>query len=222
MGKIALGASKTPLEAALERFFGAGDVLVRHHLVQGVPVPGLLEVDHRAEDEPERVITEVSADGVLTALHQWLALVVRASTRPLPGHQIQYSLPSSRLRHVEEAEQVLVGVPRAHPAPKDRLEQGRRPRRVAGGHRLIRVFYVDQAVGVDARCAYLEDAGQPVPVVLWVGEGLIDGGWVEIPVGDGLDRRDVYPLASQRFILLPEWVLALAKGEDGFLGLTGP
>lgn len=193
MGEVVLGASRPPLEAAGEAFLGARDVLVWRHLLQGVPVPGLLEADHRAEDKPEGVIAEASADGVLAALHQWLELVVRASRCHLPGHQSQNSLPSSRWRKVEEAERGLLGVPKAHPPPNARLEQGHE----------VRDAGLDAAAGGSDDCVALAVSADMILEVASRGlprEGP-DVHAVVVPQADGptaLDEGDlVVPVARE-------------------------
>ena len=78
----------------------------------------LLEVGGDGEDQPQRVVVEAGADGVVAALGQRLVLVVGAAGRELGGGDVEDPLARPVRNHVHEAEQVLVRVAEAH-APAD-------------------------------------------------------------------------------------------------------
>ena len=62
-----------------ERARHPGVALVRHHFVENRPVPGLLEVGRRGQDQPERVVVEPAADLVVSLLREGLVLMVGAA-----------------------------------------------------------------------------------------------------------------------------------------------
>ena len=76
-------------------------------------------------DQPGRVVVEAAADVVVAALRQRLVLVVGAAGRQLRRSDVEDPLAGPRRDHVDEAEQVLVGVAEAHATADARLEAGR-------------------------------------------------------------------------------------------------
>ena len=66
-----------------------------------------------------------------------------------------------RRDHVDEAEQVLVGVAKPHPAADPRLEIRCRPGHIERDHALVRVPDIDHPVGVLVGRRYLQDAERP-------------------------------------------------------------
>src|SRR5690625_1459080 len=93
-------------------------VIVRHLLIQDGKITGFFNVIGGGENQPQRVVIKVTANGIVTALGKRLVLVVRGAVFKLRGGDIQNTLFGT-LRHlVYKADQVLVGISKAH-APAD-------------------------------------------------------------------------------------------------------
>src|SRR5512142_2945415 len=96
---------------------------------------------------------------------------------PVRGRYWWQQQPSARtLRHeVEEAEQVLVRVAEAHPAPDARLVEARRAREVGGGDALVRVPGVQQPARDGVRALAPKAGEQLEPRRAHRSEGGVDG-----------------------------------------------
>ncbi len=114
--------------------------------LQDAEVAGLLDVGGGAGDEPQRVVVEARADGVVPPLRERLVLVVGAPVRLLRRRDVEDALFRARGDQVHEAQQVLVRVAEAHAAADPGLEVGGRARHVEGHHALVGVPDVDHAV----------------------------------------------------------------------------
>ena len=184
-------------------------------------VAGLLEVGGHAQHEPGRVVVEASADVVVAALGQRLVLVIGAAGRQLRGSDVEDALAGPLRDHVDEAEQILVGVAEAHATADARLEQGGRPRQVERHHALVGVPDVDHAIDVLVAGLDVERAQQIRPVVAQGLEGRRHGRRLEVLLDDRLDGPLVDRLRTGRIELAVLRVLAVAEHEDDFLRLAG-
>ena len=149
----------------VKRLLGAGLVLELHRLVEDAPVAGFLEVSRDAEDEPVRVVVETAADVVVAAFGERLILVERAAGLELRGRDVEDAFAGAGGDHLDEAEQVLVGIAEAEAAADAGFVERGRARHVERGHALVGVPDVDHAVGVDVGRLHLINAEQCVPVL---------------------------------------------------------
>ena len=148
--------SMRPAHVVVERRLGAVGVVPRHGLVEDRAVAGLLDVGGDGEDQPQRVVVEPAADVVVAALRERLVLVVRAAVGSCVAAMSRIRSRARLRDHVDEAEQVLVRVAEAHPAPDPGLEHRGRARQVERHHALVRVPGVDHAVDVLVAGRHLE------------------------------------------------------------------
>src|SRR5690625_5658084 len=93
-------------------------VIVRHLLIQDGKITGFFNVIGGREDQPQRVVIRVTDNSVVTALGKRLVLVVSRTIFKLSGRDIQNTLFGPVGDLVHKADQVLVGIPKAH-APAD-------------------------------------------------------------------------------------------------------
>ena len=133
--------------------------------------PGFLEVSGDAEDQPVRIVVEIAADVIVAALGERLILVIRAAGLELRGRQVEDAFARARGNHVDEAEQILVGIAEAQAAADARFVKRGRARHVERGHALVGVPDVDHPVGVDVGRLDLIDAEQVVPILAQASEG---------------------------------------------------
>ena len=213
-----------PLKVLVERRLGTRLVVIRHRLGQDRPVAGFLQIRGHAQDQPEGIVVEVAADRVVAALGERLVLVVRAARGQLRRGDVQDALARPRRHHVDEAEQILVGVAEPHPAADPRLEVRRRPGHVERDHALVRVPDVDHPVGVLVGRGHLEDAERPFPVRAQIGERRVRGRGVKVLRNDRFDGPFVDRLRAGRIELGICRVFVVPQQEDdlpAFAGLEG-
>ena len=85
-------------------------------------IPGLTtDKQLRSRNQPQRIIIESASDIHITALGERLILVISASVRKLRGCNVQDTLPGTLRDQMDEAKQILTGIPEAHPASRCRL-----------------------------------------------------------------------------------------------------
>jgi hypothetical protein len=219
--KALQGVVEAALQVLVERHFRARLVVVGHRLVEDAPVAGLFEIGRDADDEPVGIVVEAAADVVVAALGERLVLVIGAAGGQLRCGQVEDALAGARRNHVDEAEQVLVGVAEAKAAADAGLIERRRARHVEGRHALVGVPDVHHAVGVDVGGVHLEDAEGFHPVLAQALEGRVSLFGVEIFGDDRLDRGLVDGLRAGRVEFLIDGILVVAEHEDDLAGLAG-
>ena len=154
-----------------QRLGGSRLAVVLRRLVQHRPVAGLLQVGRHRQHQPQRVVVEAAADGVVAAPGQRLVLMIGAAVGQLRPGQIEEALARSIRSELRETQQVLIRVPEPYASPDARLEEGGRTRQVEGGHHLVRVPHVDHAVRVRIGRGGLEAVQPRGPVVAQLLEG---------------------------------------------------
>ncbi len=192
-----------------------------HGLVEDREIAGLLEVRGHAEDEPGRIVVEPGADGVVAALGQRLVLVIGAAARQLGRGDVDDPLAGARGNHVDEAQQVLIGVAEAHAPADARLEAGSRARHVERDHALVGVPDVDHPVHVLVGGLDLQLAEQVGPGVAQGAERLLDLVGLEVALDDRPDALLVDRLRAGRVELVVLRVLLVAEQDDDLAGLAG-
>ena len=208
--RVAQGALQVLVQGTLR----ARLVVVRDRLVEDPAIARLLDVGGDSEDQPQRVVVEPGADGVVAALGQRLVLVVGAAGRELGGGDVEDPLPGSRRHHVDEAEEVLVRVAESHPPAEARLEKGGRAGQVERGHALVGVPDVDHPVGVDARRGDLQRRQQRVPVLAEIRERDVDLLGAEVALDQRADPSLVDRGRPWRVELGVGRVLGVAEEEN--------
>ena len=104
------GVLQAALEMIVERFFAAVFVVEGDRFIEDGKIPGFLEVRGYPQHQPERVVVEVAADFVVAALGKGLELVEGSAGFKLRRGQIQHPLAGARRDHLDEPEQILVGI----------------------------------------------------------------------------------------------------------------
>ena len=136
--------------------------------------PVSFNIGRDADDQPVRIVVEIAADVVVAALGERLVLVIGAAGRQLRRGEIEDAFARARRHHVHEAQQILVGIAEAQPAPDARFVERCRARHIERRHALVGVPDVDHAIGVDVGRLDLADAEQSVPVGAQPVEGGVD------------------------------------------------
>ena len=95
-----------------------GIVVEGNLFLEDRPIAGLLEVGAGGQDQPERIVVEVSSDRGVASLGQRLVLVVGAAVLLLDGGHVQDPLSGSLGDLMHATQQILVGIPEAQ-APAD-------------------------------------------------------------------------------------------------------
>ena len=106
--KIVGNVLKTHLQMVQERFFAAGNVIIRDGFIKDREVSGFLDVGDGAKEEPERIVIKTAADVVVAALGEGLVLMVAAAVRELSCGNVQDALTGPFRNLVHEANKVLV------------------------------------------------------------------------------------------------------------------
>ena len=205
----------------VQRLLGTRLVVVRHWLVEDAPVARLFEIGGNADNQPVRIVVEVAADVVVAALGERLVLVIRAAGSELRGRQVDDALAGARRVHLDESQQVLIGVAEAQAAADARLVERRRARHVERRHALVGVPDIHHAVGVRIGSPHVENAEQSVPVSAQFVERRIRVGWIQVLRDDRLYRLLVDRLRAGRVELLIARILVIAQQEDDLLRLPG-
>ena len=212
-----------------ERYLRTRLIVVGHRFVQDAEVARLLDVGHRAEDEPHRVVVESAADVIVAAFRQRLVLVVAAAVGELRGGNVDDALAGTSGYLVHEAHEVLVGVAEAHAAADAALKEGSRAGHVERDHALVLVPDVDHAVQLLVAALQHVVVQQAVPVSLQFGKGGIhllrrvqggDGGLGARLVHQGTAGRALQDVGVGRLELLVLRVLHVAQQEDEVAALA--
>src|SRR5579875_1515321 len=111
------GVLQAAAEVVVYGGLGARSVVVGRRLLEDGCVPGLLQVGSHRQHQPEGVVVEARADGVVAPFGQRLVLVVGAAAGQLGGRDVDYALAGALGDHVHEPEEVLGGVAKAHAPP---------------------------------------------------------------------------------------------------------
>ena len=185
------------------------------------PIAGFLDVGGDAQHQPERVVVEVAADVVVAALGQRLILVERAAVFQLRGGQIEHALAGARGNHLDEAEQVLVGIAETQAASDAGFVEGGRTRHIERGHALVGVPDVDHAVGVQVRGLHLDASRASRPNTPERAEGRIRVVRLRYFAISGLHGLFVDRLRSRRIELAVRGIFLIAEQEDDLFGFAG-
>ena len=111
-----MGVAEAPAQM-LHQGLCSGHVVVKgNRLVQDRPVTGLPQIGGGARNEPERVIVEAAAHVAVALFGQGLVLVVGTAVLKLGGSNVQNAFPCAGRDHVDEAQQILTGIPEPHAA----------------------------------------------------------------------------------------------------------
>ena len=148
----------------VKRGFGARLIVERYWLIQDGPVAGFFEISRHAQHQPQRIVVEVAADGIIAALGQRLVLVIGAAVFELRGGNIQNALAGALRDHVDKAQQILIRIAETHPAPDARFVARCRTRHIERDHALVGVPDVDHPIGVFIRRLHLKNGQQLIPV----------------------------------------------------------
>lgn len=180
----------------LKRHFGAGCVVPRHGLGENREVARFLDVVHRAEYQPHRIVVESAADVVVAPAGEGLVLVVAPAVLELRGGDVEDALPCTVRHLMHEPHQVLVRIAETHAPAYAAFEIAGRAREAERDHTLVLVPDVDHPVEPRLAALDAERAEQPVPIgaqlLPSLGHGLCGG-----ETGDDLvrlafvDQRDV-------------------------------
>ena len=79
----------TSLQVFVERLLRSGFCIVWHRFIKNAPVTCLLDICADADDQPQGIVVEVTADIVVPPLRQRLVLVIRASGAQLRGGEVE-------------------------------------------------------------------------------------------------------------------------------------
>src|SRR5450755_1612752 len=105
----------------IERLLGARLIVELHRLVEDAPVARLFQICPDSYNQPVGVVIEIPAHIVVALLGQRLVLVIRSAAWKLRGGKVEDTLASALRYHVDEAQQILVGIPEAEPASDARF-----------------------------------------------------------------------------------------------------
>jgi len=209
------------LQMFVKRGFTAGLIVIRDHLVKNRPVAGLLEISAGAEDQPEGIVIEIAADVVVAAFGQRLVLMIGAPAGQLGGRQVQHPLAGALRHHVDEAEEVLIGIAEAEAAADAGLVEGGRARHVESGHALIGVPDIDHAVGMFIGSLDLAEAEDAVPIDAQGRKGLLHLLGFEIAGDDRFDQFLVDGLRAGGIEFFILRIFLIPQQKDHLAGLAG-
>src|SRR5690554_195920 len=147
-----------------ERHLGARLVVEGYGLVQYREVTRLLYISGCTENQPERVIIKATPNLIVPFLSEGLVLVVAGAIVKLRGGDVNDPLAGPFGDLMYEAEQILVGVTKTHPAPDAALEVGCRTGEAEGDHALVLVPDVHHPVQFLLPCLHPEVTQQLIPV----------------------------------------------------------
>ena len=138
-------------------------VVERDGLVQNRPVPRLTQIRVRPGDQPQGIVVEAAADIRIAPLRQGLILVIGAPVRKLRRGYIENALTGAARYHMDKAEEILTGVPKAHAAPHAALVVARGAAHIERDHALVLVPDVHHPVKLPAARLYTEAAEKLLP-----------------------------------------------------------
>ena len=147
-------------EGLRERFI----IIKRHRFVQNRDVAGLSDISADSCDEPERVIVKSAADIRVALLGEGLVLVIRVAVRELSGSNIDDPLSGALRYKVNETEQILTGISKAHASSDTGLIIGGAAGHIECDHALILIPDVDHSVHFRTGTGDMEFAEQFTPV----------------------------------------------------------
>ena len=179
-----------------QRYLSARLIVPRHHFIKNRKVARLLDVSYGTENEPAGVVVETTADVIVTALGQWLVLVVAATVGELCRCNVNDALTGTTGNLMDETYEVLIGVAETHATAYPTLKERSRTREAEGNHALVLVPDIDHAVQtlVGTRDGVLRK--QTVPHFLQFLEGSIDS----LHSSKTLDGSMCFLLVDQRHI----------------------
>ena len=161
-----------------ERHLRTRLVVEWNRLVENGEVSGLLEICHRAENQPHRVVVEASSDVVVAPFAERLVLMVATAVRELRGSDVDDALACPFRYLVHETDKVLVRVAETHSAADAALEERGTARHVEGHHALVLVPDVHHPFQSLLLRSDAEDGQEAVPIAperIESGIDLIDG-----------------------------------------------
>ena len=177
-GQMGMGVAEAPAQM-LHQGLCSGHVVVKgNRLVQDRPVTGLPQIGGGARNEPERVIVEAAAHVAVALFGQGLVLVVGTAVLKLGGSNVQDALPCAGRDHVDEAQQILTGIPEPHAAADAALVIAGTAAHVEGDHALILVPKAHHPVQLFLAGGQLPAREQLLPVV-----GQCPAGGIHLCVG---------------------------------------
>ncbi len=201
---------------------GVGLVGVTAGRIQNTLVTGLLDVGASGKHQPQVVIIEVAANICIALLGEGLILMEAGAVRKLSSGDVQDALAGAAVDHVDEAQQILVGIAEAHAAANARLVHGGRAAHVEGGHALVLVPGVGHAGGVRIGALDLEVREVLVPVSLEAGEGVLDSTGLLVLRQDFLAGGLVDHSGSHEALALEADQVMVHIGQDESEGLALP
>ena len=216
--QMGMGVAEAPAQM-LHQGLCSGHVVVKgNRLVQDRPVTGLPQIGGGARNEPERVIVEAAAHVAVALFGQGLVLVVGTAVLKLGGSNVQNALPCAGRDHVDEAQQILTGIPEPHAAADAALVIAGTAAHVEGDHALILVPKAHHPVQLFLAGGQLPAREQLLPVV-----GQCPAGGIHLCVGGiaghhGFGPGFVDDAGSAEFF--PDRVFNVAQPEDDALFLT--
>ena len=138
--------AEADFEVLQKRNLRSGLVVKGHFFIEDAEVSGFPDVGHRAEDEPEGVVSESAADVVVAAFGEGLVLVVTSAIRELRGGNVQDALPGPFRDKVHYAREILVGVAEAHSTADSAFKVAGASAEEEGDHALVLVPDIHGAV----------------------------------------------------------------------------
>ena len=138
--------AEADFEVLQKRNLRSGLVVKGHFFIEDAEVSGFPDIGHRAEDEPEGVVSESAADVVVAAFGEGLVLVVASAVRELRGGNVQDALPGPFRNKVHYAREVLVGVTEAHSTADSAFKVAGASAEEEGDHALVLVPDIHGAV----------------------------------------------------------------------------
>ena len=129
-----------------QRPLRARPVVEGHRLVQNAAVARFAQIGGGAGDEPQRVVVKAGAHVGVASFGQRLVLVVGAAVLKLNGGNVENAPARAVGDQMNESEQILAAVAKAHAAPGSALKIAGAAAHVERDHALVLVPHVHHAV----------------------------------------------------------------------------
>ena len=153
-----------PAQMLHERLRERSIIIKGHRLIQNRDIACLADISADSCDEPERVIVKSAADIGIAFLGKGLILVVRAAVGELRGGNVDDPLSCALGYKVNETEQILAGISKAHASPDAGLIIRGAAGHIEGDHALVLIPDIDHSVHFRTGTGDMEFAEQFAPV----------------------------------------------------------
>ena len=178
---------------------GCGHIIVKRNLLfQDRHISGLPDIGVYCSDEPQGIVVKAASDIGISLFGQRLVLVISAAVGELCGGNIQDTFSCPLRNQMEEAQEILAGIPKAHASADTGLIVGGGTGHIEGYHTLILVPDIHHTVHLIVGRAYLEAGQQLFPVMAQFFKSLVHSLFVgvfcqELPGFGFIDHIGSFP-----------------------------